>query len=234
MSVSIVIPAYNEVRRIAATLRSLQEGLKNNLHDISDIKEIVVVDDGSEDETALIAGEAGARVFRLDKNRGKGGAITAVFPFLKGDVILILDADLEESAPEALALTGPILSGEADLTIAKFLPGRGGRGFGIAKKTACLGIRILTGKSINSPLSGQRCMSKKVLASFLPLSSRFGMEVGMTIDAFKKGYRVLEVETRLKHCPPGRDWPGFLHRGRQLYDICAALGSKAGRGHTDE
>jgi len=221
-AITILIPAYNESLHIDATIRSLQGGINN-------LREILVVDDGSNDDTALIAKEEGARVIRLDQNRGKGGAITAAFPFVTGEIVLILDADLKESAHEAKVLTGPILAGEADITIAKFLPGRGGRGFGMAKKTACLGLKALTGKSISSPLSGQRCMRKEVLASFLPLPPRFGMEVGMTIDAFSKGYRVLEVETLLKHCPPGRDWTGFLHRGRQFYDICAVLGSRAWR-----
>lgn len=231
-SLSLVIPAYNENRHIVATLMSLQHGLKKNIYGLNElcqVKEIVVVDDGSGDDTARIAERAGARVIRFAANRGKGGALTAAFPFISGDVVLLLDADLTESAPEAFVLAGPVLTGAADLTVAGFLPGRAGRGFGIARKTAALGIKTITGRRVSSPLSGQRCLKKETLANLLPLAARFGMEVGMTIDALRKGYRVLEVETQLQHCPPGRDWRGFLHRGRQFYDICATLGSKAGR-----
>ena len=231
-TLSVVIPAYNESRHIGVTLSALQAGFSRNLYGIKGMCQvwgIVVVDDGSEDDTALLAEKAGAIVIRLAKNRGKGGALTAAVPFLQGDVILLLDADLAERAPVAFVLVEPVVTGKADLTIAGFLPGRGGGGFGIARKTADWGIKLLTGRRIRSPLSGQRCLKKEALLSLLPLSARFGMEVGMTIDALKKGYRVLEVETRLRHSPPGRDLRGFLHRGRQFYDICVTLGSKAGR-----
>lgn len=220
-AVTVVIPAYNESAHIPATLGALRT--------CKQISEILLVDDGSQDDTARLAREGGARVLMLPQNTGKGGAITAAFPEVRGDVVLLLDADLEETAPQALALVDPIIAGEADLTIASFTSRNSGQGFGAAKKFARLGIRLLTGRTLLSPLSGQRCMKKKVLGELLPLAPRFGVEVGMTIDALRRGYRVLEIDTGLTHCPPGRNWQGFVHRGKQFYDICTAMGYRVGR-----
>lgn len=221
MEVCVLIPAYNESKHIAATLQSLQTAGQWN--------EIIVVDDGSSDETGRLAGQNGATVIRLPVNRGKGGAINAAFPYIKSKTVLVVDADLQESAKNTIALVEPVSAGIADMTIARFPREKSGAGFGIAKKTAICGIRLLTGKTISAPLSGQRCMKTAVLADLLPLAPRFGLEVGMTIDALRKGYRIYEIETELFHAPPGRDMPGFIHRGKQFVDICLALGTRVGR-----
>lgn len=217
--VSVLIPAYNEERHICATLESLQADKR--------VDEIVLVDDGSRDKTASLARERGASVIRLQENIGKGGAINRGFAQLRGEYVLLLDADLQESACLALALLEPVMTGQADLAIAVFPEGKGGGGLGTVKKTARWGIRLMTGKYLTAPLSGQRCMRRQVLGDLLPLAPRFGLEMGMTIDALKKGYRLLEVAIDLEHCPPGRDLPGFLHRGRQFFDVLHTLGDRA-------
>jgi glycosyltransferase involved in cell wall biosynthesis len=215
----VLISAYNESKRIAKTIGSLKTGGFKG--------EIVVVDDGSKDETAKVAAESGAKVLQLLVNKGKGGAITAAFSYLSGDIVLLLDADLQESASESLILLDPILTDKADMTVASFSKKRSGCGFGIARNTAVMGIRMITGKDISNPLSGQRCMKKEVMATLMPLAPRFGLEVGMTVDALRKGYRICEIETGLIHCPPGRDLQGFLHRGAQFWDICLTLSKRA-------
>lgn len=222
--VTVLIPAYNESRHIGKTLESLaQEPL---------ITETIVVDDGSIDQTAHIAGKCGARVIKLVKNRGKGGAIAAGYSYISNDTVLLLDADLQETAKKALVLTEPVLKGWADITIAGFKAERSGNGFGIARRTAVWGVKKLTGKTILFPLSGQRCLKKEVLGNLLPLAPRFGLEVGMTIDALKMGYRLLEIETDLSHNPPGRDFEGFAHRGKQCKDILLTLYSRSWRCRT--
>lgn len=218
---SVLIPAYNESGRIAATL--------NSLHSAGLADEILVVDDGSSDGTAAIARANGAEVLILPANQGKGGAINAGAVCLKGDFVLLLDADLQDSAASAFCLTKPVFEGTVDMTIARFRREKSGHGFGIARKTASWGIKYLTGQSITAPLSGQRCMKRSLLLDLLPLPPRFGLEVGMTLDALSRGLRVLEMETELTHCPPRRDLHGFFHRGRQFFDVCLVLGSRAGR-----
>lgn len=217
----ILIPAYNESLRIGKTIASLRQD--------KEVKRILVVDDGSHDDTASRAEAAGAEVIRLLKNRGKGGAIMAAYPYLSEEFVLIIDADLQDTALGTLVLLKPVIEGQADMTIAKFLAPNSGRGFGLARKTASWGIRFLTGREFESPLSGQRCMRKELLQELFPLAPKFGVEVGMTIDALRKGYQIMEIDTNLKHSPPGRNWRGFLHRGRQFYHICSAINDRAWR-----
>ena len=213
--ITVIIPAYNEGQHIKDTLASLSLE--------SEICEIIVVDDASVDGTLTEAKEAGARVVRLEKNVGKGRAVMAAFPFINSGLVMLLDADLKDSARFALALAQPVLGNSADLAVARFPRGHGGKGFGFVKKFSRLATRLLTGKNLVEPLSGQRCMKKQVLRDLFPLADRYGLEVGMNIDALRKGYRIVAVEAPLYHSPPGRDWQGFLHRGAQLWDICQVL-----------
>ena len=61
-----------------------------------------------------------------------------------------------------------------------------------------------------------------MLAAVVPFAPRFGMEIGMTVDAVRAGFRVTEVELPLAHRATGSTLRGFLHRGRQMADIVAA------------
>ncbi len=219
VSVSVLIPAYNEEQRVGKTITSLWSTGK--------VQEIIVIDDGSTDYTGAVAAKYGARVIRLVQNQGKGKALTVGFSFQQGEFVLLVDADLQESAGETLKLLDPILKNQADLAVALFTPEKSGKGFGLARQTAQAGIKYLTGAMSKSPLSGQRAAKQKVWADLLPFSDGFGMEVGMYIDALQKGYRVMEIPLDLAHCPPGRNWAGFWHRGRQFYHICKTLMARA-------
>ena len=214
--VSAIIPAFNEQERIGDTLKALKS--------VDGIDQIIVVDDGSSDETAQAAEREGADVLKLPKNLGKGGAMNAGGKAASGDVLLFLDADLGDSASEARKLIEPVLADEADMTIARFpeIPGRGG-GFGLAVGLARSGIRGLTGRRMMAPLSGQRAMKSEVWKRVGGMAPGFGAEVALTIDALRAGFRVLEVPTDMKHRVTGRDWSGIRHRARQFAHIARAL-----------
>lgn len=92
---SLIIPAYNEEKRVAPFLASLALYVKNHPDDIA---EIIVIDDGSNDNTAIIANEAGASLagFRLishEKNQGKGAAVQTGVMAATGEMIVFMDAD---------------------------------------------------------------------------------------------------------------------------------------------
>ncbi len=218
-TVSAVIPAYNEGERIGATVRALTDALSAQL---STEFEILVVDDGSRDGTTRVAEDAGARVVRLPRNGGKGAALAAGFAAAKGRVLLMLDADLGDSAGEALVLLAPVLTGEADMTIATF-PKAGGGGFGLVKRLASWGLRRHGAPPLRAPLSGQRALSRSAWERIGRLDDGFGLEMGLNLDAFRLGLRVMEVETKLAHRVTGRDLSGFRHRGRQFRDILLCL-----------
>ncbi len=98
---------------------------------------------------------------------------------------------------------------------------RVGGGFGFAVGFARWAIRNLTGLELRAPISGQRALRPAALAAVTPFAPRFGMEIGMTVDAARAGYRVVEVEVDLEHRATGRTWRGFAHRLRQLKDFVA-------------
>lgn len=210
-----LVPAYERADSVAATVEALRA--------LAEVDEIVVVDDGSRDATADVARAAGARVVRLPANVGKGDAVAAgVAASLDADVYLLLDADIGGTASAAHALLGPVLADEADMTIA-VLPSAGRRGgFGLVRNLSRWGIRRACGFEAAAPLSGQRVVRAELLRALEP-AARFGLEVGLTIDAVRRGARVLEVPVGLEHRHTGRRLSGFAHRGRQGTDIVRAL-----------
>lgn len=215
--VSIIIPAYNEADRIAETVKAAKL--------LGD--EVLVVDDGSQDDTAAVAESAGAdRVIKAERNGGKGAAMNIGCAAAKCDILLLLDADLGETAREAGALLPPIVNGETDMTIAAFPKAAGKAGFGAVVKLSRWGIKQCTGQIMECPLSGQRAMKKEVFEAIGGFGSGFGVETGLTIDVIRKGFRVQEIPVNLNHRATGRDLAGFLHRGKQLWDVARILARK--------
>lgn len=213
--ISILIPAFNEEKRIGNTLKPLL--------DSKWIDEIIVIDDGSLDHTAKKAREYGVVVSRLEKNMGKGWALQHGIKQARGNVIGFLDADVEESSIEIEKLIQPIIDGQCDVTIAKFPPSTKKGGFGFVKKLAQKGVYFYTKKQISSSLSGQRVFKRRVLEDIVLPTGGYGVEVDMTIDILKKGYKIQEVAVNMKHAETGRDLEGFKHRGKQFLHISYVL-----------
>jgi glycosyltransferase involved in cell wall biosynthesis len=216
VSLSILIPAFNEADRIGETVTAALS--------LPGASEVLVIDDGSTDDTRAVAEKAGARVVRLEKNAGKAAALMAGGAQACGDFFLLLDADLGATACEAERLLGPVLRRESDMSIATFpvVPGRGG-GAGVVVRTARAGILRATGQVMAAPLSGQRCLSRAAWDSAQPLAPGFGVETALTIAVLRAGFRVVEIETAMDHRVTQNDWRGRLHRLRQLRDVWRAL-----------
>jgi glycosyltransferase involved in cell wall biosynthesis len=222
--VAVIIPAKNEADRIGATV-SAARGLAG-------VDLVIVVDDGSSDDTAAAAASAGARVVGHNRCRGKSAAMyTGVRTLEQIEAashsaphhLLFLDADLGASAAGAGPLTGPVRSGEADMTIAVFRNVVRIGGFGVVTKTSGAGIERATGWRPVQPLNGQRCLTRAAFNAALPLAPGWGVETAMTIDLLRQGLRIVEVEVPLAHRATGTDWRAQLHRLRQLRDVTRAL-----------
>lgn len=218
--VCALVPAFNEATRISTTVDALKSRREIDL--------VVVVDDGSSDSTTDSARAAKADIVITQANGGKGAALQTAYDAAreKGDIFLLLDADLGASAADAVKLLAPLLDGEADMTIGLLPPdpdfaetGQAG-GMGLVVRLARWGIARRTGQKFAQPLSGQRAVRKAVLESlggkFAP---GFGVEVRLTIGALKNGYRVQEVPTEFRHHVTGGDWASVLHRARQFADV---------------
>jgi glycosyltransferase involved in cell wall biosynthesis len=216
----VLIAARDEAQRLPATLAALRDALPG--------ARIVVADDGSRDATADVARAAGAEVVRSHRPLGKGGAATLAARAVLAQTIapdppavLLCDADLGSSAARLTVLLDAVGEGGADLAVAVFARRVGG-GFGLAVAAARRAIADLTGLRMQAPLSGQRAMRGELLACVVPFAGRFGMEVGMTVDAVRAGFDVVEVPLELEHRATGRSLRGFAHRARQLADLASA------------
>jgi glycosyltransferase involved in cell wall biosynthesis len=229
--VAVVIPARDEEQRIAATVTAARS--------IPGVDVVVVVDDGSSDATGARARAAGAIVVRHGRNRGKagametGGAAVGALDAREGRerLLLFLDADLEDTAANAAALTDPVRSGDAAMTIAVLPPQRrAGGGHGFVVRAARDGIRKACGFEATQPLSGQRCLTRAAFDAALPLADGFGVETGLTIDLVRSGFPVREVEVDLHHRVTGTDVAAQLHRARQYAHVARALARRGAAG----
>jgi glycosyltransferase involved in cell wall biosynthesis len=220
----VIVAAHNEAERIGATLDALSGAFPD--------ADLVVADDASTDQTSDVALLHGAQVVARGRSHGKGANVTAAAESVLGRVadpqppaFLLCDADLGSSAAELRALVEAIEGGSCDLAIGAFRDRVGG-GFGITVGFARWAIERRCGYRAGAPLSGQRAMRAEVLGRVLPLAAGYGLETAMTIDAVRAGYRLGEVELDLRHRATSRSLGGFLHRGRQLFDIARAYLSR--------
>lgn len=221
--ISIIIPAYNEENKIKDTLTGVLS--------IPEIDEIIVVDDGSSDLTYNIASSMNnvkIKTFKLDQNKGKGYALNygLKIAMKKANIIGFVDADLGSTSSDVGKLLTPILNNQADVTIAKFPPAKKKGGMGFVKRLAKESVKEMTGVELDSTLSGQRIFKKNVLEYFNEIPFGYGVEVGMTIDILKKGFKVQEVLVDMTHNETGRNLKGFIHRGKQYYHIKKVLKEK--------
>ena len=173
MDISVVIPAFNEERNIHRVLEPL--------HTMTEILEILVVNDGSTDRTSEIARSFGVRVLDLPRNEGKGNAMWMGLNHTSGAIVLFLDADLIGLHPEHVrSLYLPIADGLTEMTLGIFNSGRG--------------ITDLAQK-LTPFLSGQRGAARHCLLGLKKEEwiSGYGIEIALTRYARENRLRILEV-----------------------------------------
>lgn len=160
MKVAAILPAYNEADRVARVLAAVRGCAR--------IDEVIVVDDGSTDDTAAVASAVdGVRLVKLEQNRGKGGAMVVGAASTDADVLVFIDADLQGlSSTHVDILVAPVADGRVNMTIGKF---RGGR-------------RLTDWSQRIAPnISGQRAITREVFELIPDLAvARFGVEMAIT------------------------------------------------------
>ena len=166
MKISVLIPAYNEEETIGEIV--------SFLNDLEYIDEILVVNDGSDDSTSLIAQNSGAIVLNNNKNKGKGAAVQAGFDFLSTDIILLLDGDLvglkEKHIKNILA---PLLYENVDMSVGILMRGN---------------FFIDFAQKFTPNLSGQRAIRKTVINDLIKLNDvGYGVEIIINRHVKKKG-----------------------------------------------
>ncbi len=214
-SLAVLIAARNEAERVGETVVALQGAFPEAA--------LWVADDASIDGTSEAAMAAGAQVVSRHRRHGKGANVTAAAEAaLSADppptLVLLCDADLGVSAARLGPLVEAVRADQCDLAVAAFSRPVGG-GFGIAIGFARWVVRRLCGAETAAPISGQRALRVDALRATLPFAQGFGMEVGVTVDAVRAGFRLCEIELDLSHRATGRTLAGFLHRAHQLADF---------------
>jgi glycosyltransferase involved in cell wall biosynthesis len=219
---AVVVAARNEADRIGATLAALRGAFP--------AAAIWVADDASTDGTAEAAMTAGAQVVSRGRPHGKGANVSAAAEAALSAasaprLVLLCDGDLGASAARLAPLVEAVERGECDLAVAAFSRRVGG-GFGLALGFARWAIHRLSGAEAGAPISGQRALRVEALRACLPFADGFGMEIGMTVDAVRAGYRLGEYELDLEHRATGRTVAGFRHRAVQLWDFARVFASR--------
>jgi glycosyltransferase involved in cell wall biosynthesis len=190
--VSVVMPAFNErdtideiVRRVMAVPLKL---------------ELIVIDDCSTDGTREKLGdlqrELGFTLLLQPGNGGKGAAVRAGFAKVRGEIVVIQDADLEYSPEEYPSLIELICSGRADVVYGSRFLGRH-RVFLFTHYAGNRALTLLTNILYNTMLTDMetcfKVMRVEVIRSMQLRSNRFGIEPELTAKIFKRGYRVYEI-----------------------------------------
>ncbi len=196
LTLSILMPAYNEQHTIERILRRVL-ALDVNL------KEVVVVDDGSTDETAQIvervaAEDARVRLLQLDRNRGKTAAIARALKEASGDIFIVQDADLEYDPTEIPEVIAPILEGQADVVYgSRFMVRKAARvlyyyHYLANKFLTCLS-NLLTNRNMTDIETCYKAFRSGVIKPIELTSRGFGMEVEITAMVCKTNARTYEV-----------------------------------------
>jgi glycosyltransferase involved in cell wall biosynthesis len=200
-SISIIIPAYNEEKRLPATLRTVKAYLEAASWEFS---EIVVVDDGSRDGTVEVARKAGVRLLRNPGNRGKGYSVRHGMLDAQGDWVLFSDADLSTPIEELDKLWTAVERERAQAAIGSRDLDRsligvrqplfrefGGRFFNLV-------IRLITGLPFHDTQCGFKLFEGAAAREIFGRQrvERFGFDVEVLFIAQRLGYRTLEVPVR--------------------------------------
>jgi glucosyl-3-phosphoglycerate synthase len=187
--VSVVIPAKDEGSTVAGVIEAIRPHLAGCGGGLID--EILVVDDGSSDDTARNAERAGATVLQLEGGGGKGAAMAAGVGSACGDLLVFLDADVENTSPDYIPrLLGPLVFDEDVMLVKGHYvrpidghPTGGGR---VTELTARPALRLLFPAltDVLQPLAGETAMRREAVDK-IGLDTGYRVEMGILIDTLR-------------------------------------------------
>ncbi len=195
MKLSIVIPVYNEEKTLAEIVRRVQATPYD--------KELIIVDDASTDRSRdilrqLVQEYDNIRPFFHDRNQGKGAALRTGFSHVKGDVVLIQDADLEYNPIDYPELLKPIERGVADVVYGSRLIGAAPHRVlffwhYVGNKVVTTLSNMFTNLNLTDMETCYKVFKAEVLKDIQIKSNRFGVEPELTAKIAKKRWRIYEV-----------------------------------------
>lgn len=192
---SVVIPSYNEEATIAHVIRQVLR--------LDSVGEIVVVNDCSRDRTAQIVQELAAADSRIillqhDVNRGKTEALKTAFARIRGDIVIVQDADLEYDPSEIPEVIQPILDGNADVVYgSRFLVRKASRVLYfyhyLANKALTFTSNLFTNVNLTDVETGYKAFRADIMRNMVITSSGFGFEIEVTAKVVKLRCAIYEV-----------------------------------------
>jgi glycosyltransferase involved in cell wall biosynthesis len=199
---AVIVPSYNEAGSVTKVVEEIRAFDPNF--------EIVVVDDGSSDDTARVARAAGARVLRLPFNVGIGGAVQTGHQYARDhgfDLAIQVDGDGQHDPSELPKLLGPIVRDEADLVVGTRFVGDSGY---MPPKSRRLGIIILArlvswivGQRVTDPTSGFRAVNRRAIELFAGDYPHDYPEVEATVLIHHHRLRMVEVPVLMRERTAG-------------------------------
>ncbi len=203
MKVLIIVPAYNEEGSIASVI----DDLRNNFPE----GYILVINDGSQDNTSDAAKKLGARVVDLPFNLGIGGAMQTGFRFaLEGgyDAAIQFDGDGQHHADQIGKILRPFVAGNADLVVGSRFLSEGGFTSSVQRrigaKILSLVVTAIVGIRITDPTSGFRVYGRNALEFFSSVYPEDYPEVEAFVLAHKRGLKIIEVASEIGPRTGGR------------------------------
>ena len=203
MRKAAIVPAYNEARSIAGVVAELQATEPEF--------EIVVVDDGSTDDTAAVARRAGAHVVQLPFNLGIGGAVQTGLEWARRrgcELAVQVDGDGQHDPREIEKLLEPILAGRADVAVGTRFAGAGTYRPSVARR---IGIGVFAGlvslivrQRVTDTTSGFRAMNARAIELFADEYPYDYPEVEATVLIFRHRLRLVEVPVTMRQREAGR------------------------------
>lgn len=190
-TVSIIIPAYNEEKNLPHIINHLKELDGYNL-------EIIVVDDGSSDSTAEVAGSLGVKVISYKPNRGKGAAFREAIPYVTGKYVVQIDADHQFQPSDIPLLLESLIGGNDIVFGSRFKGGKVEKG-----SISCLSLfgnwamslaaSVFAGHRVYDVMAGFKAFKSDKLRALNLKCDHFGYEAEILVKAKSMGYKIDEV-----------------------------------------
>ena len=208
-STAVLIPAYNEGQIIGSVVREARKI----------IPMVIVIDDGSADNTAEQATGAGADVIRLRENQGKAGAVMIGCSYAKKhgiETIILLDGDGQHDPREIPVVAAPVMTGVADMVIgSRFMGGKNQiPRYRMAGQQILNGVtRLASQIAITDSQSGFRVLGKRALENLNFTSKGYNLESDMITHFASIGMRMVEVPITVRYDVPNKHKMNPLRHG---------------------
>lgn len=203
MKILVIVPAYNEEQSVGEVIKRIKENIPQST--------VLVINDGSKDNTHNAALSAGAKVIDLPFNLGIGGAMQTgyLYAFQNDyDIAVQVDADGQHDPAYLRRLIKPVAKDLADMCIGSRYICKTSYRSSVLRRTGMIFfsylIYLLTGKKIKDPTSGYRAINKKVINYFSQNYPTDYPEADVIVKLFKKNFRILEIPVEMKERNTGR------------------------------